>query len=240
MAPRPRLPGPWRRALEAATPVGRPRWLLQAGLLAVMAWTTWGYLASGLGRSQRAISLPHQLLEAANLIFHEAGHWIVAVVRIDLLTIAGGSLLQLAIPAICAVAFLTRHADPFAAAFAVWWTGQSAVNLAPYVADARAQRLILLGGGTGRDRPGYHDWNNLLGRVGLLEWDGFLGGAVHLCGLATMATAMLVALLVLRAQAEATPTDEHDALPPLNRSRPPDESEGRGPSGSGSAGAACV
>jgi len=26
----------------------------------------------------------------------------------------------------------------------------------------RAQQLILLGGVTGRDQPGYHDWNNLL------------------------------------------------------------------------------
>lgn len=235
-----RLPGCWQRALDAAPPIGHPRWLLQAGLLGVMAWTTWGYVASGLGRSQHAISLPHQLLEAANLVFHEAGHWILAVVGVDLLTIAGGSLLQLAVPAICAAAFLSRHPDPFAAAFATWWTGQSAVNLAPYVADARAQQLILLGGVTGRDRPGYHDWNNLLRRLGLLEWDGLLGGGLHWAGLGTMAAALLISLLVLRAQAQKPHVGDKDSsFAAVNRSRPPDASEGRGPSGSGSAGAAC-
>lgn len=165
-----------------------------------MLWASWGYLSATVDRSQRALSLAHQLLESANLIFHEAGHWIFGVAGVEMLTIAGGSLLQLLIPAICTAAFLTRHPDAFAASFTLWWTGQAAVDLAPYVADARAQRLILLGGVTGRDRPGYHDWSNLLGRLGLLEWDTTLAWVLHAGGLLVMAAAIGIGGLVLGRQ----------------------------------------
>jgi hypothetical protein len=194
------LPSAWCEALAAGPPASTARVFVQSLLLLGMAWVSWTYAAASIERSQRSLSLAHQLLESANLVFHEAGHWILGVVRIDLLTTAGGSIMQLAIPAICVVAFLSRHPDAFAATFATWWTGQSMVDLAPYVADARAQRLILLGGVTGADRPGYHDWNNLLGRLGMLNWDGFLGGALHYGGLAVMAAGLVVGVAILRRQ----------------------------------------
>ena len=66
---------------------------------------------------------------------------------------------------------LLRHGDPFGASVGLWWLGQSLMDLAPYINDARALALPLLGGGTGADRPGFHDWENILGYLGLLEWD---------------------------------------------------------------------
>ena len=199
-ARRPRLPSAWQAAIVAATAPTRGRVVGQAVLLAGAAWVTATYLRATIDRSQRAASIGQQLLESANLVFHEAGHWIFGILGVDLLTIAGGSLLQLIVPAVCAAAFLTRHPDPFAASFSCWWAGQSAVNLAPYVADARAQRLILLGGVTGRDRPGFHDWNNLLGRLGLLEWDAFLGALLHWGGLTVMAAGLIIGAQVLQRQ----------------------------------------
>ena len=48
-----------------------------------------------------------------------------------------GSLTQIAIPLLCLVA-LARHGDRFGASVALWWTGESLLDLAPYIADARA------------------------------------------------------------------------------------------------------
>lgn len=42
-------------------------------------------------------------------------------------------------------------------------------GFAPYIDDALNQQLILLGGATGADRPGYRDWNNILINIGKLE-----------------------------------------------------------------------
>ena len=64
----------------------------------------------------------------------------------------------------------------------LWWTGQSLVDTAPYIYDASAQRLTLLGGVTGRDVPGYHDWNNILGRLDMLEYDQLLAQFVDVTG----------------------------------------------------------
>ena len=45
------------------------------------------------------------------------------------------------------------------------------MDLVPYISDARAQEMWLLGGVRGKDIPGIHDWNNILSRLGLLEYD---------------------------------------------------------------------
>ncbi|CAN5302026.1 hypothetical protein BH24GEM2_BH24GEM2_19030 [soil metagenome] len=52
------------------------------------------------------------------------------------------------------------------------------------MADARAQRLPLVGGGE-------HDWAYLLGRMGLLEYDQTLANAVQLAGALLFFWAML-------------------------------------------------
>lgn len=180
--------------------VSRTRIVAQAALLLGLVAASVSYAGAGLHRSQTAGSWLQAIPENADLVFHEAGHWIFGLLGIDLLTVAGGSLMQVLVPVVCVLAFLSRHPDPFAAAFATWWSGQSMVSLAPYVADARAQRLILLGGVTGGERPGYHDWNNLLGRLGLLQLDGVLGWTTHLVGLMLMFAALLIAVQVIRRQ----------------------------------------
>ena len=80
----------------------------------------------------------------ANLVFHEAGH-IILIPLGEFMSILGGSLFQVLIPLVFLVAFLLKR-DAFAATVMMWWTGQSLIDLAPYIADARAQRLVLLGG----------------------------------------------------------------------------------------------
>ena len=138
------------------------------------------YVSLSVSRSQTRGSLVDYILSMANLVFHEAGH-IILIPLGSFLSTLGGSLFQVLIPAICLVAFLRRH-DAFAASVMLWWAGQNLIDVAPYIADARAQRLILLGGVTGRDVPGYHDWNNLLSRTGMLELDETLAGLAHGAG----------------------------------------------------------
>lgn len=141
----------------------------------------WGFITASIEGSQASPSLPHFILARANLVFHEAGHVVFRPLG-RFMTILGGSLLQVLVPLICMVAFLTRHRDTFGASVTLWWAGQSLIDLAPYINDARAQQLILLGGVTGRDRPGYHDWNNLLGDLGWLSYDHFLAKLAHSSG----------------------------------------------------------
>jgi hypothetical protein len=74
------------------------------------------------------------------------------------------------------------------------------MDVAIYIDDARALQLPLLGGGTGYDDPGRHDWNNLLNRMGLLHRDHALAGLTYLMGRLAMLAACgwALALLVLQ------------------------------------------
>ncbi len=131
-----------------------------------------------------------------DLVFHEAGH-VLFMPFGRIMTILGGSLFQVALPFALGAAFLTYNKDAFAASACLWWTGQSLMDVAPYIADARALMLPLLGGGTGADRPGSHDWENLLKAWNMLESDiviarfvDFLGSGILFMALAWGGTAL--------------------------------------------------
>jgi hypothetical protein len=72
--------------------------------------------------------------------------------------------------------------DTFAASVSFWWLGQSLIDLAPYINDARRLQLMLLGGVTGRDVEDFHDWEFILRTLGLLEYDHLLARTAHLFG----------------------------------------------------------
>lgn len=105
-----------------------------------------------------------------HLVFHEAGHIILGLFGRFLGT-AGGTLMQLIMPAIIFTTFVFKYRNSFGGAVALWWIGHSCLDIAPYAYDARSQKLILLGGVTGRDVPGYHDWNTMLSQLQWLEHD---------------------------------------------------------------------
>lgn len=116
-----------------------------------------------------------------NLPFHEAGHVIFGFLG-RFLGVLGGSLLQVLIPLSCVVGFLATSRDPFGGSVSLWWLGESFMDLAPYINDARELRLVLLGGVTGRDVADYHDWQYLLGQMNLLEHDHTLAACSHRAG----------------------------------------------------------
>ncbi len=192
--PNPAVAGPLRRlrtmALEPAPASSRAAWVGRLVLLAGLAFWTWQFarmdhrlLVNGLPEINGSI------WHSVNLAFHEAGHLLFRLFG-DFMSVLGGSLLQLLIPLAVLVSFLFRQRDPVAASVGLWWLGQSLMDLAPYIHDAQAQRMLLLGGVTGSQAPGYHDWNNLLGRIGWLETAPVLAELADGFGLALMLTAL--------------------------------------------------
>lgn len=146
----------------------------------------------------RSAEIMNSWFHNVDLIFHEAGHMIFMPFGRYMMFL-GGSLFQVLLPLIFVFAFLISNRDAFAASVCLWWAGQSLMDLAPYIADARALRMPLLGGGTGADRPGSHDWANLLRPLGMLNQDtriaaivDFIGSGVLLIALAWGAYMLLV------------------------------------------------
>jgi hypothetical protein len=130
------------------------------------------------------------LLNMTDLVFHEAGHVIFSPFG-RFLMVLGGSLFQVLVPIACAVA-LWRQDDQnsrFGAAICTWWAAQSLLNVSPYIADARALRLTLIGGRTGAEVEG-HDWEYLLTAMGWLHLDTTLGRAVHVISVLAMLAAI--------------------------------------------------
>jgi hypothetical protein len=114
------------------------------------------------------------LLDGVNLLFHEAGHPLFGLFGWEALTVLGGTLMQLLVPLLVAGSFMIRR-DTLGVAVAGVWTFENLLNIARYVADARAQVLPLLGGGE-------HDWTDLLGRWGCLAQDIQIGRGIRALG----------------------------------------------------------
>jgi hypothetical protein len=129
------------------------------------------------------------VLHALDLVFHEAGHVLFGFFG-RFLGVVGGSLTQVLVPAICAATFLVRGQIASAAA-PLFWMGQSLADVAVYVADGRAMALPLLADGL------IHDWNYILGTLGLLYRAEALGVATFALGAIVMLAS--VGLLVLDA-----------------------------------------
>ena len=154
-------------------------------LVAGLTYWTWQFAFTPLGEDamDAFIHLP-------NLVFHEAGHLIFSPLG-RFMSVLGGSLMQALIPVVAAIAFI-RQEQAFGAAICVWWAGQNLVDLAPYIADARALQLVLLGGRTGAEVEG-HDWEFILTRLRLLHRDQAIGRGAHVFGTAIMIGALAFA-----------------------------------------------
>jgi hypothetical protein len=171
---------------------GRAGVAARAVVLVLLSYWAWRMATEPFG------SYTLWLLDIVNLVFHEAGHVFWSPLG-SFLTSLGGSLTQFLIPLVCMATFLVQTRDKYAAALALWWAGENLVDVAPYVADARALQLILLGGHTGAEVEG-HDWEAILGALGWLEYDVVLGNACHRAGILIMIGAIAWAAWVLRDQ----------------------------------------
>ena len=139
--------------------------------------------------------LGSSFMHLINLPFHEAGHVLFSILG-DFMRVLGGTAMQILVPLICAIAFIAKG-DPFAASFALWWTGQSFIDVSPYINDARAGDLMLLGGVTGQEAPDFHDWHNMLARLGLLRYDHALAYFAKYAGALIMLLSLAWAAAIL-------------------------------------------
>ena len=87
-------------------------------------------------------------LHLVNLPFHEFGHILSRPFGAHIASL-GGTLGQLLMPAICCGVLLIQTRDPFGASVTFWWFGENYLDIAPYIDDARAGQLPLVGGNYG-------------------------------------------------------------------------------------------
>lgn len=155
-------------------------------LLGLIIWS-WRLIGPSIESNAAGTSFLHQV----NLPFHEAGHIVFRPLG-AFITSLGGTLGQLLMPTLCMVVLLVKTRDPFGASVALWWVGENFLDVAPYVNDARAGQLPLLGGNFGHSSPyGFHDWQYLLTESGLLQYDHALAKTVFATGVAIMLLALL-------------------------------------------------
>jgi hypothetical protein len=118
------------------------------------------------------------ILDFANLLFHEAGHPIYGMLS-ERLTVYGGTLGQLTFPVVLGISFW-RKAEPIPFAVSWIWFFENFLNIARYMADARAQVLPLVGSGD-------HDWNEIFLRWNVLSHDTSIAAITRTIGWIGMA-----------------------------------------------------
>jgi hypothetical protein len=160
-----------------------------AGLIFLIIWS-WPYFTVrlvDLGENPGVMHLVH-------LVIHEAGHTITAMLTDNrTLVVFMGSGLQVLLPLVVTLAFYFTNKDAFGAAFGLWWTGHAALDVAPYIADARSLNLQLLSGGTGKEVEG-HDWEYLLEHWHAMGRDVYIAAHVASVARGVMIAAFLWAL----------------------------------------------
>jgi len=150
-------------------------------------FVVWGFYFISL--DLRSNEIGASFMHRVNLVFHEAGHVIFRPFG-QFMTVLGGSLAQLLMPAIVAGVLAVKNRDNFGASIGLWWLGQSMKDLAPYINDARDLQLQLLTGHS-QDVPETHDWANILLDLGLIfrekkiaHADDIIGSLIILLALA--------------------------------------------------------
>jgi len=113
------------------------------------------------------------LVHSFDLIIHEAGHFFFRFFG-RFMMIAGGSLLQLLIPALFVYQGV-YWSNKLGTQLALLLLGQNFVDVSVYAADAQARALPLIG----NLGPESHDWHNMLSMLGWLEHTQLIAGLIY-------------------------------------------------------------
>ena len=130
------------------------------------------------------VGAPWLLMHSMCLLVHEAGHFLFRWFG-EWMMFAGGSILQLALPALIGWSALT-WGNRVVVQLGFFWLGQSFVDVSVYAADAQARTLPLIGG-LGDDA---HDWYRMLEPLDLLGHAELIAAALVACGVAAWAFAL--------------------------------------------------
>ena len=154
--------------------------------LLLLGLAVWGVRLASQPIASNAVG--ESFLHLINLPFHEAGHIFFTPFG-RFIQILGGTLGQLIIPGIVIGTFLYQE-QPYSASVGLWWLGESFMDIAPYIDDARAGQLMLVGGVTGSEVEDYHDWEGILSRLGMMQYDHALARVAFVLGFLIMVAAI--------------------------------------------------
>jgi hypothetical protein len=118
------------------------------------------------------------LIDHVNLITHESGHLLFGWFG-QTLGLWGGTLMQLLVPFLLAVWFFSQR-EPAGLAFCLFFFFENFLNVARYMADARAMQLPLVSVGGGDIEAG--DWTLIFEHLGVLNYDTRIAAVVRLLG----------------------------------------------------------
>lgn len=174
-------------------------WRPRAALLALLVWQALRPLRdSEAGDVFRGIDFGAH--EFGHLFFSFGGEW---------LAVAGGSVMQLIVPVGAAVVMVaTPKKDWFGAVACGTWLAASLAELAPYIADARAQDLDLVS--FSPDGAG-HDWHYLLAHAGMLKQDIALARLTRFVAVCVLGATIVLSIALFRRMAHRSGTAESTA-----------------------------
>ena len=135
------------------------------------------------------VPMSGSFLDLVDLPIHEFGHILFSPFG-QFVSVAGGSLFQVIMPAIFAGYFLWNE-KYYSASIVLFWVGQSILNVYVYAQDAVVMQIVLLGGLTGSEGS-FHDWNYLLTQTGLINSTKTVASLIRFTG-----TILIIAASVL-------------------------------------------
>ena len=121
---------------------------------------------------------PMLMIDLVFVPIHEGGHLLFRFFG-EFLAVAGGTILQLAVPLMLAAFFIFHRQIP-GTAFCMFFFFEQFLPVATYMADARAQELPLLT--VGDSDNVIHDWAYLFGKLGVLDHDTQIAHGVRMLG----------------------------------------------------------
>lgn len=128
-------------------------------------------------------------IDNLNLLIHEGGHGIFSIFGGFIYTL-GGTLMQIIIPSLVILYAVTNFKRNILQ-WAIVWLGQNFFNIARYASDARDKIIPLIGG-----KNVYHDWEWMLKRLDLLEYDKQIGYTFYGIGILIFIIAILIPAFV--------------------------------------------
>lgn len=130
-------------------------------------------------------------LDIVDLPIHETGHLLFRMFG-EFMMVAGGSLFQVILPAVF-VGYFVWHKKYYSAGIVLFWVGQSIINVFIYASDAVVMQLVLTSGTTGSE-GGFHDWNYLLTKTGLIGSTKTVAALIRMAGSLTIVAAIVVSV----------------------------------------------
>lgn len=124
----------------------------------------------------------NSIIGPLDLCIHELGHMIFSFFG-KFIYMAGGTFLQCLMPFIGIVNFY-REKDYFAISLCFGWLSENFFDVARYAADARSMELPLATM-FGNENV-IHDWNYLLGTLGILQFDTVVAFFIKLLAVLSM------------------------------------------------------